>query len=194
MDASSSSAVASVVVMGVSGSGKTTVGRALAEALGRPFLDADDFHSPASREKMHAGHALDDADRAPWLLALSAELRARRARGEPVVLACSALRRSYRDALRAGLPPGEPRFVFLAVEAGTVQARVGQRAGHFFPTSLVANQMHTLEPPTDAATAHEDRSDDALFVPAGGPLADTLAMALAALQRAEETAASRRPA
>ena len=180
--------------MGVSGSGKTTLGRAMAEALGRPFLDADDFHSPANREKMRAGHALDDADRAPWLLALNTELRARRTRGEAVVLACSALRRSYRDTLRAELPPGEPRFVFLAVEASTVQARVGQRAGHFFPTSLVADQMHTLEPPTDAAATHADRSDDALLVPAGGSLAETVAAALAILRRAEASAAAQHSA
>lgn len=120
-----------VVVMGVSGSGKTTLGRALGAALHAPFLDGDDYHTPQARERMHAGHGLTDADRAPWLARLRAELDAQ----GRVVLACSALKRTYRDELRA---PGT-RFLYLDVPESLLAARLRQRPGYYAgPAPLTA--------------------------------------------------------
>lgn len=140
-----------IVVMGVAGAGKTTVGRALAESLGWPFHDADDLHPAANVEKMRAGIPLGDADRVPWLAALH-ELVARLvASGRPGVLACSALRQSYRDALR---PVGAPRraiaFVHLEVVPSVAEQRLATRRGHYMHASLVASQFATLEEPRDA--------------------------------------------
>jgi gluconokinase len=133
----------SVVVMGVAGCGKSTVGAALALALGLPLVEGDDFHSPASRHKMNTGIALTDADRVGWLATLSAELQ-RRPQG--AVLTCSALKRSYRDQLR-GAAPGL-RFVFLEIAHADALRRVAARAGgHFFSASLVDSQFATLESP-----------------------------------------------
>jgi carbohydrate kinase (thermoresistant glucokinase family) len=129
-----------VVVMGVSGSGKTTVGAALAEALGVPFVDADSLHPAANVAKMASGIPLDDADRAPWLDAVGAVL----ARG-PVVVACSALKRAYRDTLRAAAPTLE--LVFLDGSAELLASRMSDRPGHFMPPSLLASQLQTLERP-----------------------------------------------
>jgi gluconokinase len=130
-----------VVVMGVSGSGKTTVGGVLAEHLAVPFADADSFHTEAAKAKMAAGHPLDDADRAPWLQTLAQWLA-----GEPdgCVLACSALRRRYRDVLRSQSP--QLCFLHLAGEPAVVTERVGDRAHHYMPASLVQSQYDTLEP------------------------------------------------
>jgi gluconokinase len=130
-----------VVVMGVSGSGKSTVGGVLAHQLGVPFADADDFHSDAARAKMAAGHALDDVDRAPWLARLANWLRDEQ---DGCVLACSALKRRYRDMLRAGSP--RLCFLHLAGDAAVVSERVGHRAHHYMPASLVASQYDALEP------------------------------------------------
>jgi gluconokinase len=133
----------SVVVMGVAGCGKSTVGAALSRALGLPLVEGDDFHSTASRQKMNQGIALTDADRDGWLDTLSAELR-RRPHG--AVLTCSALKRSYRDRLRAA--SAGLRFVFLDVERDAAVQRVAARAGaHFFSASLVDSQFATLESP-----------------------------------------------
>lgn len=126
--------------MGVSGSGKTTVGMALAAALGMRFVDADDLHPAANVEKMTAGIPLTDTDRWPWLDAVGAEL----ARGD-VVVACSALRRSYRDRLRSAAP--ELALVFLHGERELLAERM-QRPGHFMPVTLLDSQLETLEPPT----------------------------------------------
>ncbi len=132
-----------VVVMGVSGAGKSTVGRLVADALGLPFADADDFHPAANVAKMSAGQALTDADRAPWLAAIGAHLV--RHRGQGCVVTCSALKRAYREALRDVAP--ELRLVFLHGPQPLVAARQAARRDHFMPASLVSSQFATLEPP-----------------------------------------------
>lgn len=137
-----------IVVMGVSGCGKTTVGRALAEALGWRFVDADDFHPPANVDKMRAGIALDDADREPWLARLNAVIRHGIATGAPLVLACSALKARYRERLReraAGVA-----FLHLAGDFDTIRARLAARGGHYMPAALLQSQFDALEPPVEA--------------------------------------------
>ncbi|WP_448005408.1 gluconokinase [Agromyces bauzanensis] len=134
-----------IVVMGPSGAGKSVVGAALAQRLaersdGLDFVDADDLHPPANVAKMRAGVALGDADRMPWLEAVGRTL-ATGPGGR--VIACSALRRAYRDVIRAACP--DAQFVELVVPADELGARVGGRAGHFMPESLVASQLDTLE-------------------------------------------------
>lgn len=135
--------------MGVSGSGKTTVGRLLARHLGWTFLDADDLHPPANVAKMQRGEPLSDADRAPWLDALAAALTERLQRGERSVLACSALKQSYRDRLRVD---ERVRFVHLHADPELLRRRLTQRAGHFFAPGLLDSQLDTLEPPKDVPT------------------------------------------
>ena len=136
-----------VVVMGVSGCGKSTVGEALAGSLGWRFLDADDFHPPANVAKMAAGTPLVDEDRWPWLDRLAGEMRAINARGGNAVLACSALRQAYRDRLAAG---GDVRFVHLSGDLPTIAGRLASRQHRYMPSSLLASQFATLEPPADA--------------------------------------------
>jgi gluconokinase len=131
-----------VTVMGVSGSGKTTVGAALAQRLHVPFADGDDFHPAGNVAKMSAGIPLTDTDRLPWLHALAAWLGEHSATGG--VLSCSALRRSYRDVLRGGA--STVRFVHLDGSPEVVARRVAGRPGHFMPASLVESQFATLEP------------------------------------------------
>lgn len=131
-----------IAVMGVSGSGKTTVGAALAQRLRVPFGDADDFHAQANIDKMSAGIPLDDADRAPWLAEIGTWLATHAATGG--VVSCSALKREYRDRLRAAAPT--TRFVHLAGDQDVVRTRVARRPGHFMPASLVATQFAALEP------------------------------------------------
>lgn len=131
-----------VVVMGVSGSGKSTVGTALATRLGVPFADADDFHSPENVAKMSAGTALDDADRLPWLRNIGVWLSEHRDGG--AVVTCSALKRRYRDALREAAP--DIVFLHLDGDRETVRTRVAARTGHFMPESLVDSQFDALEP------------------------------------------------
>ena len=140
-----------VVVMGVTGAGKTTVGRALAEALGAEFLDADDYHPPASVAKMHGGVPLTDADRAPWLARLNAVLRERAASGAAAVLACSALKASYRDVLLKDLP--DARLVYLRGSRETIAARLAGRRGHYMNPGLLESQFAALEEPADAIVA-----------------------------------------
>jgi len=130
-----------VVVMGVAGSGKTTVGVILAEQLGVPFSDADAFHSAQAKAKMAAGHPLDDTDRAPWLQRL-ADWLAQHPDG--CVLACSALKRRYRDVLRTGAP--QLSFLHLAGSPDVVSQRVAHRRGHYMPAALVQSQYDALEP------------------------------------------------
>jgi carbohydrate kinase (thermoresistant glucokinase family) len=132
--------VTSIVIMGVSGSGKSTVGAQLARRLGLPFVDGDDLHSRANKQKMAAGISLDDADRAPWLDDLSAAL----ARSS-VVVACSALKRAYRDRLRDAVPG--VKFVYLAGSPALLAQRTRQRAHEFMPPGLLASQLGILEPP-----------------------------------------------
>ena len=137
-----------VVVMGVSGCGKTAVGSRLAQRLGARFIDADDLHPAANVEKMRAGTPLDDADRAQWLALLNARLREAFAAGEPVVLACSALKQRYRDTLAAGVPA--LRVVHLAGSRELIAARLAARQHRYMPTTLLDSQFATLEPPTGA--------------------------------------------
>lgn len=141
--------LAGIVVMGVSGAGKSTVGALLAERLGWPFEDGDSFHPPANVEKMRAGTPLTDEDRWPWLAAIAARIAAARAEGRGVVIACSALRRSYRDVLRDG--HADIRFLHLTGEPALIMARQAARQGHYMPASLVASQFATLEPPDTEA-------------------------------------------
>lgn len=140
--------VSALLLMGVSGCGKTTVGEALARELGWRFVDADDHHPPANVEKMRSGRPLDDADRAPWLARLNALLRHSAARGEPVVLACSALKARYRAQLADRLPG--LRVVFLSGSQALIEARLADRRHRYMPASLLASQFAALEPPEEA--------------------------------------------
>jgi len=153
-----------VVVMGVTGAGKTTAGRLLARALGADFIDGDDLHTDAARAKMGSGVALDDSDRWPWLDRIAAALRERQS-GPGAIVACSALRRAYRDRLRAGVGPGL-RFVYLEAEPEMMRARVAGRRGHYMPASLVESQFATLEPP--------DGEGDVVTLPADADLATAI--------------------
>ena len=135
-----------IVIMGVAGCGKSSLGAAVAAAEGLPLIEGDDFHSAASREKMRRGIPLTDADRAEWLEILGAQLAAHPA---GVVLTCSALKRAYRERLRAAAPG--LRFVFLEIERAAAQQRVAARGSHFFSASLVDSQFATLESPVGEA-------------------------------------------
>ena len=137
-----------VVVMGVSGAGKTTVGQALARRLGCEFLDADVFHPPENVAKMAAAIPLTDADRWPWLDRLNAELAARQSAGRGAVLACSALKEDYRSRLAGGL--AGPRLVFLNGTIGFIRERMKTRKHKYMPAALLESQFATLEPPRDA--------------------------------------------
>lgn len=149
-----------VVVMGVSGSGKTTVGAALADAIGLRFVDGDALHPAANVAKMAAGIPLDDADRAPWLDAIGAVLAA-----GPVVVACSALKRGYRDRLRAAAP--DLQLVFLDGSPELLASRMAGRPGHFMPTSLLDSQLATLQRP--------DPNEGALTADISAPVAEIVA-------------------
>ena len=135
-----------VVMMGVSGSGKSAVGQALATELGA-FFDADDFHPEANVAKMAAGTPLTDADRWPWLDRLAVEMKAIEERGANAVLACSALRQVYRDRISRA---GNVRYVHLAGDHDTIAARLAARKHRYMPPTLLASQLATLEAPTDA--------------------------------------------
>lgn len=140
-------AKACIVVMGVSGCGKSTVGRALAQALGLPFVEGDDLHPPRNVALMAAGTPLTDEDRRDWLNTLAEVLAGAAARGHGVVVSCSALKRAYRDRLRAGAPG--TRFVFLHGSPELLGARLAGRSGHYMPLSLLPSQLATLEPPAE---------------------------------------------
>jgi gluconokinase len=137
-----------IIVMGVTGSGKTTVGQRLAETLGWRFHDADDFHPPANKAKMHAGIPLTDEDRWPWLRALRAEIEKALADEAGAVVTCSALKRAYRDVLSGGLP--HVRYVHLTGDPEVLAARLAGRRGHFMNPALLDSQIATLEAPADA--------------------------------------------
>ena len=156
-----------LVVMGVSGSGKSTVAAQLAARIGLLFRDGDDLHPQGNVDKMHAGHPLDDADRWPWLDRVAAVLNEDADTEGGVVLACSALKRSYRDRLRHGTG-GRVRFAFLDVDFGEIERRLRERAHHFMPRGLLQSQFDTLERPgPDEA--------DVMTVPAAGPAAGIVA-------------------
>lgn len=131
-----------LVVMGVSGSGKSTIGALLAERLGVPFLDADDLHPITNVDKMSAGVPLTDDDRWPWLARVGEAVAAASATG--IVVACSALKRTYRDAIRAQAP--EAQFVYLDGSRELLASRLGDREGHFMPATLLDSQLEALEP------------------------------------------------
>ncbi|HYY28706.1 MAG TPA: gluconokinase [Chthoniobacterales bacterium] len=137
-----------VVLMGVAGSGKTAVGMRVAEKLNWLFLDADNFHPAANIEKMKHGIPLSDQDRVPWLERLRDELQRQVTSGHSVILACSALKESYRRILRDETLP--PLFVYLDVDAATIRERLSHRPAHFFPKELMDSQFATLEKPKDA--------------------------------------------
>jgi arylformamidase len=145
--------------MGPAGSGKTTVGRAVAERLGWSFVEGDDFHSKAAVRKMAAGTPLDDADRAPWLKRLNALLRTRTAGGESVVLACSALKERYRETLSRGID-GRIDFVYLKLSRRVLAERLAKRTGHFFDKSLLQSQLAALEEPKGAIMVKADHPLD----------------------------------
>ncbi len=134
-----------LVVMGVSGSGKSTIAKALAETIGWRFEDGDSFHPTANVEKMKAGHPLNDDDRRPWLQAIADEIDRVGAAGEKVVIACSALKRAYRDILVHGRD--DVVIVYLDGSRELIAARLKQRKGHFMPAGLLDSQFDTLEPP-----------------------------------------------
>ena len=135
-------------VTGVSGAGKSTLAAALAAAEGALFLEGDEFHPAANRARMAAGRPLDDAARAPWLAAIAARAAAERAAGRAVVIACSALRRAYRDRLRAGSgPAAHLGFLVLAAPEAALAPRLAARQGHFMPASLLPSQVASFEPP-----------------------------------------------
>jgi gluconokinase len=133
-----------VVVMGVSGSGKTTVARGIAEAMRWEFAEGDDFHSEANVAKMASGHPLTDEDRLPWLRSVGEWLSAHERTGRSAVATCSALRRVYRDMLREGRP--DVRFCHVEADAALIKNRLEDRSGHYMSPSLLPSQLATLEP------------------------------------------------
>ena len=139
-----------VIVMGVAGSGKTTIGRRLAEALGWQFREGDDLHPPANLQKMAAGAPLTDADRLPWLAELRRLIERCLAAGDDAVIACSALKASYREILAGGLDG--VRFVHLAGSPELIRERLAHRPGHFMKAGMLDSQLADLEPPEDALT------------------------------------------
>ncbi len=146
-----------VVVMGVTGAGKTTIGVLLARRLGWEFADADSFHSTANVEKIRLGIPLDDADRAPWLRSLREAMERWSAERRNFVLACSALKQSYRDELYIA---GQTRFVYLKGSYDLIYQRLRQRHGHFASETILASQFEALEEPGDAITVSIDRSEN----------------------------------
>lgn len=133
-----------LVVMGVSGVGKTSVADELVARTGWTFAEGDDFHPPANKQKMAAGRPLDDDDRWPWLATIASWIGEQEAAGRGAVVTCSALRRAYRDVLRDGHP--SVRFVHLLAPPGLIEERITARQGHYMPPSLLGSQLATLEP------------------------------------------------
>lgn len=149
-----------VIIMGVSGCGKSTVGRAFADTTGFAFLDADDFHPASNIEKMKRGQPLTDEDRQPWLQALVDCLDRSCQAGENIVLACSALKNRYRDKLSSGV--ATPRYVFLEGSVALIEARLRMREGHFMPGGLLKSQFEALEVPEEAECVSIDQPVDAI--------------------------------
>ncbi|KJK23567.1 gluconate kinase [Burkholderiaceae bacterium 16] len=148
------------ILMGVSGSGKSTVGQMLAETLDCGFHDADDFHSAANKAKMHNGIPLTDEDRWPWLAAMRAAIDAARAEGRTHVFTCSALRQTYRDRLTP--PDGGVTFVYMKGDAAVIGGRLAERSEHFFNPALLQSQFETLEEPRDALVLDIRQTPEAL--------------------------------
>jgi gluconokinase len=137
-----------VIVMGVSGSGKSFLAKRLAAATSWPFAEGDDYHSEANKAKMHAGTPLTDADRAPWLASLHEVLLNWHQQASSGILTCSALKTSYREQLTGGIP--EARFLWLDPPRAVLEQRLKNRPGHFMPAALLDSQLATLEAPADA--------------------------------------------
>jgi gluconokinase len=164
-----------IVVMGVAGAGKSTVGRKLAAALGWPFYEADELHPPANVERMRRGEPLTDADREPWLAKLERLIHTLVAKGTSAVLACSALRETYRARLRSAGGEGRVEFVYLRLDPPLASQRLRERRGHFMSPSLVESQFAILEEPVNAITVDASRPPEvlsqeirvALHLPAG---------------------------
>jgi gluconokinase len=173
--------VQAIIVMGVSGSGKSLLARALAEHYGVRYLDADDFHSPQARARMASGLPLTDEMRAPWVAALAAALRDHADRGEPVVLAFSGLRAAHRMQLRTGSGL-RLLFLFLHGEPELIAQRLSARAGHFMPPSLLDSQFETLQMP--------EAEPDVLPVDISPPPPQMIAAAVAAIDAYRAAAAS----
>lgn len=167
-------ALPAIVVMGVCGCGKSSIGEALAELFGAAFIEGDALHPPASIAKMARGEPLDDEDRKPWLEAICRAIAENRAAGRGVVVSCSALRRAYRDHLRTA---GPLQFVFLNGSTTVLAERMSRREGHFMPLALLDSQLATLEDPTGEA--------DVVPVDIDRPLVDVIACAGEALRRAQ---------
>ncbi|MFI0367653.1 gluconokinase [Actinomadura sp. 1N219] len=160
-----------IVIAGVSGSGKTTIGSLLAERLGWEYAEADKFHSDANIEKMRSGHPLTDADRLPWLHAIAAWVDDRLATGRPGVVTCSALKRRYREIVAGGRPG--VRMVLLDGDRDLIAARMRARKGHYFKADLLDTQFADLEPPTP--------DENVLTAPITGPPEETVAHLLKTL-------------
>ena len=155
-----------ILLMGVSGSGKSSIGTLLAERLGATFVEGDTLHSPESIAKMSAGIPLEDEDRWPWLDRVGHALARALESGERIIIACSALKRAYRDRLRSIAGPAI-RFVFLDVEREELARRLARRRGHYMPPSLLESQLATLEPP--------GKDEQAITVRCDGESSDALA-------------------
>lgn len=149
-----------VVLMGVTGSGKTTVGNVLAERLAWSFLDGDDFHPPENVAKMAAGTPLTDEDRQPWLRRLAVEIGARIDRGDSCLLGCSALKQTYRQALQADRLGPQVRFVHLSGSEELIAARLASRVHRYMPASLLRSQFEALEPPGEATIIQIDTTPE----------------------------------
>jgi gluconokinase len=149
-----------VLVMGVSGSGKTTIGTLLAERLGTVFADADDYHSAANKAKMAAGTPLNDADRQPWLETLHKLLLSWNESGTGGVLACSALKAVYRITLTRGMPDGAMHLVWLDGSKALIAERLSHRANHYMNPALLDSQLAALEPPADALHVINDQAPE----------------------------------
>jgi len=162
-----------LIVMGVSGVGKSTIAEALAQKLGWKFQEGDDLHPPVNMQKMHAGIPLTDADRAPWLAAIKRWIDARIEAGEPGLITCSALKRRYRDTLIDGR--ASVRILYLHSDEATIEERIEHRTGHFMPASLLESQLHTLEEPTD--------DEHPITVEVAGSVEETVNAVLGALKK-----------
>ncbi|QMV19621.1 AAA family ATPase [Granulicella sp. 5B5] len=149
-----------VVLMGVSGSGKTTIGTLLAERMGTVFADADDYHPEANKAKMAAGHPLNDEDRQPWLETLNALLRGWHESETGGVLACSALKEKYRETLSSGMAIGTVKFVLLDGSKELIAERLAQRHHEYMNPKLLESQLATLEKPKDALCIANDKSPE----------------------------------
>lgn len=149
-----------VILMGVTGTGKTTIGKLLSSRTGWPFAEGDDYHSEANKAKMHAGIPLNDEDRAPWLASLHEVLLVWYRGGQSGILACSALKQAYRDILSAGIAHEAYRFVLLKVAREHIAERLSHRANHYMNPGLLDSQFATLEMPSDALEVSAEGSPE----------------------------------